>query len=319
MSQPTGPQPRLDIRGAVDLSALARPRTDPGAAPAPAADPSGVVVDVTEATFGDLVQRSSSVPVVVDLWSSRYGTYEQQSPVLAGLAVAYAGRFLLARIDVDANPQVAVAFQLQTVPAVVAVIAGQPVPLFQGGYPPDEQLRDLLDQVVELAGSRGVTGRVEVPAGADQQGPSDAAAEPAEPALPPLHQAAYDAIERDDLDAAIAAYGQALRENPRDELATAGLAQVQLLARTRGLDPAAARTAAADRPGDVDAQLAVADLDVLGGRVEDAFARLIDTVRVTRDGERDRTRARLVELFEVVGATDPRVVAARRALASALY
>jgi putative thioredoxin len=143
--------------------------------------------------------------------------------------------------------------------------------------------------------------------------------EPEEPPLPPLHQAAYDAIERDDLDAAATAYEQALRENPRDEMARAGLAQVGLLSRTRDADLAAVRTAAADAPHDVDAQLAVADLDVLGGQVQDAFDRLIDVIRSTAGPERERVRVRLVELFEVVGAEDPRVPAARRALASALY
>ena len=135
--------------------------------------------------------------------------------------------------------------------------------------------------------------------------------------MPPLHQEAYDAIERDDLDGAIAAYTQALRENPRDADAKAGLAQVSLMARTRDADPAAVRAAAAQ--GDAAAQLAVADLDVLGGAVEDAFARLLDVVRASVGDERDAARERLVELFEVVGGDDPRVAAARRALAAALY
>jgi len=154
-----------------------------------------------------------------------------------------------------------------------------------------------------------------MPAGAGAA--ADSPAEPAEPPLPPLHQQAYDAIERDDLDGAIAAYTQALRENPRDADAKAGLAQVSLMARTRDADPAAIRAAAA--AGDAAAQLAVADLDVLAGAVEDAFARLLDVVRTNFGEERGAARERLVELFEVVGVDDARVTAARRALAAALY
>ncbi|MES1170727.1 MAG: tetratricopeptide repeat protein, partial [Actinomycetota bacterium] len=141
---------------------------------------------------------------------------------------------------------------------------------------------------------------------------------------PPLHQAAYDAIERDDPDGAIAAYEQAIKENPRDSEAKAGLAQVRLMSRVSTADPAAVRAAAAASGGgtdraSVDAQLAVADLDVLGGAVEDAFARLLDVVRATSGDERDAARERLVELFDIVGGEDPRVGAARRALAAALY
>ena len=148
---------------------------------------------------------------------------------------------------------------------------------------------------------------------------ADTPVEEVEPPLPPLHQAAYDAFENDDLAGAADAYAQALRENPRDDMARAGLAQVGLLQRTADVDLQVARTAAADRPADTAAQLLVADLDVLGGNVEDAFARLLDLVRATTAEERELVRARMVDLFEVVGADDPRVPRARRALANALY
>jgi putative thioredoxin len=148
---------------------------------------------------------------------------------------------------------------------------------------------------------------------------AEAEGEAEEPPLPPLHQAAFDAIEREDYEAAIAAYDQALKENPKDAEAKAGRAQVSLIARSGSVDATAVRKAAADAPDDVDAQLAVADLDVLGGMVEDAFERLIDAVRVTAGPDRERVRARLIELFDVVGSTDPRVSSARQRLASALY
>jgi putative thioredoxin len=314
MSQPMSSQPRLDVRGAVDLSALARP-------PAPAAGEEGgppaagaFTVDVTEATFPELVQGSTQYPVVVLLWSARSTASVDLARDLGGLAERYAGRFQLARVDVDSNRQIAAAFQLQSVPSVVAVLAGQPVPLFEGSYPA-EQVAAVLDQLLAAAAANGVTGIA--PRG-DGTAPDEPVVEE-EPPLPPLHQEAYDAIDRGDLAGAMDAYSRALRENPRDAMARAGLAQVGLLQRTQDVDPVAAREAAARDPRDVDAQLLVADLDVLGGKVEDAFDRLVDVVRRTAGDDRERVRVRLVELFEVVGAEDPRVGPARRALASALY
>jgi putative thioredoxin len=323
MTQQPGsaPGPRLNLRGAVDLSSLTQ-RSAPGQPAGPAGAgtgsggdvASGVVVDVTDATFGDTVQRSMTVPVVVDLRSSRSPASQQLSTDLKALAAEYSGRFLLAEVDVDASPQIAQAFQVQSIPSVVAVIKGQPVPLFQGAYPAD-QLRQVLDELLRVAAENGVTGRLDVAEAPEQ----DAAAAPEEPPLPPLHAEAYDAIERDDLDAAADAYRRAITQNPADADAKAGLAQVELMLRTRGADAEAARAAAAADPQDVDAQLLAADLDVMGGHVDDAFGRLVDTVRVTSGDDRDRVRLHLVELFEVVGTDDDRVVSARRALASALF
>lgn len=312
MSQSSQPRPRLDVRGAVDLSSLSRPATPPPGTPGGLPAPGAYVVDVDEASFADVVRRSTQHPVVVVLWASWSEVSSAVAAQLAAFAQDDAGRWLLARVDAEANPQIAQAFGAQSVPTTVAVLGGQPVPLFQGA-PAPEQVRAVLDQVLAAAEANGITGRV---AGA---APQEAPPEPEEPPLPPLHQAAYDALERDDLPGARAAYEQALRENPRDGMARAGLAQVGLLERTATTDPAAARAAAAADADDLAAQLAVADLDILGGNVADAFARLVDTVRRTGGPERERVRERLLDLFEVVGSDDPRVGAARRALASALY
>ncbi|EYR63778.1 thioredoxin [Actinotalea ferrariae CF5-4] len=316
MTQPTGPRPRLDVRGAVDLSSLGRPPAPApggpaGAAPGSDGVPAGVVVDVTEATFPDLVQRSVEVPVVLTLWAAGDAASTAVTATLVQIAGELGGRLLVGRIDVERSPQVAQAVSAQSGSTVVAVVKGQAVPLPPLEQATGEQVRAVLDQVLQMAAANGVTGRV----------PVDGEPAPVveEPPLPPLHQAAYDAIERDDLDAAVAAYTQALAENPRDEDARIGLAQVELLRRTQGVDPSAARASAAADPADVAAQLVVADLDVLGGMVEDAFARLVDTVRRTAGEDREQARVRLVELFAVVGDTDPRVMTARRALASALY
>lgn len=313
MSQPTTPQPRLDVRGAIDLSALHTPAAPAPGEPGGLPEASGFVVDVTTADFPDVVQSSTSYPVVVLLWSRRSPASLSLARELGSLTEARAGAFLLARVEVDAEPQIAAAFQVQTVPAVVAVLGGQPIPLFQGSAPAG-QLGGLVDQVLEAAVANGITGVV--------PGSPVSATEPEpdlEPPLPPLHQAAYDAIERDDLPAAVTAYEQALRENPRDDLARAGLAQVRLLDRTRDADLQAVRAAAAAAPEDLGAQLAVADLDILGGQVDDAFARLVDLVRSQSGAERETVRVRLVELFDVIGSDDERVKTARRALASALY
>ncbi|MBT0992674.1 tetratricopeptide repeat protein [Cellulomonas sp. DKR-3] len=310
MAQSDLPQPRLDVRGAIDLSSLARTVTPPGS-PNGLPAPGPYVEDVDEAGFPDLVQRSTQHPVVVVLWAPWSEASKQVAADLAALAAQDAGRWLLARIDSEAAPQVAAAFQAQSVPMAIAVLAGQPLPLFQGSAPRD-QVRAVIDQVLTAAAANGLTGVV--PATGDEP-----PAAPPEPELPPLHQAAYDAIERDDLDAATAAYEQALKENPRDDLARAGLAQVGLLTRTRDVDLATVRAAAAADPTDVDAQLAVADVDILGGQVADAFDRLLDVLRATSGPERERVRLRLVDLFEVVGSDDPRVMATRRAMASALY
>ena len=207
------------------------------------------------------------------LWSPRLKESADFVATMGAVARRYAGRFQLVTVDVDTNPAILQAFQVQAVPVSFAFLQGQPVPLFEGAQP-EAQVIGVIDQVLALAAQHGVTAPSP---GADA---APAAAEPAEePPLPPLHQQAYDAIESGDLDAAAAAYREALAQSPADTDAKLGLAQVGLMQRTAGVDLQAARAAAAADPTDVDAQIVVADLDLLGGHVEDAFVRLIDTVR----------------------------------------
>jgi putative thioredoxin len=327
------PRPALDLRGAVDLSALARRATPPaasgglggadGAAGGAGGEAAGggsaaPVVAVTDASFvADVVDRSSTVPVVIDFWATWCEPCKQLSPVLERLAAEFGGRFLLATVDVDANPQLSQAFQIQSIPSVFAVVKGQPIPLFQGAQP-EAQVRAVLTELLRVAAANGVNGVVPAGAAADATD-AEAEAEPAEEPLPPLHQAAYEAIDAGDYGAAVTAYERALLESPADEEARIGLAQVKLLQRTSEADPDVARAAAAANPEDVDAQILVADIDLLGGHVDDAFARLVDTVRRTSGTDRDRARTHLVELFDVVGPADPRVPAARVALANAVF
>lgn len=331
------PFPPSALRGAVDLSALRRPApgarpgagaSAPGGAPAgggadgaapgaAAGSGAGLVVEGSDATFQDIVNASLRYPVVVVLWSSRLAETQDFVQVMAGLAASNGGRFQLVSVDVDANPGLLRALQVQQVPMTVALLQGRPVPLFVGALLPQE-VQPVIDELLSLAIQSGVTGRVD--AGAPQAAEvADGVGEDVEPELDPLVAKAYDAIDAGDLDAAIDAYEQAVKQTPGDPELALGLAQVRLMKRTEGVDPAAARATAAADPTDVDAQTVVADLDVLGGHVEDAFARLVDTVRVTEGADRNRARQHLLGLFELVGSHDERVGKARKALMSALF
>lgn len=312
------------LRGAVDLSSLRnRPAAAADSAPAPASNegaaPTGFVVDVTDATFGQILELSRTVPIVVDLWAEWCGPCKQLSPILEKVVTELGGRVVLAKVDVDANPQLAQSFRAQSIPMVVALIAGQPVPMFTGAVP-EEQVRQVFDQLLQVAAQQGVTGSVAADASVDADAESsEESAEPQEAPMPPLHAEAFAAIEKGDFGAAIAAYEKALAENPRDEDARAGLGQVRLLDRVQGLDLQEARAAAAAAPKDVQAQFAVADLDISGGHVEDSFARLLDLFAELPSDERAPVRERLVELFGLIGAADPRVIAARNRLSSLLF
>jgi putative thioredoxin len=285
-----------------------------------AVPPSALVIDVDEAGFErDVLQRSAEVPVVIDFWAEWCEPCKQLGPLLERLAQEYNGRFLLAKVDVDANQMLMQQFGIQGIPAVFAVVAGQALPLFQGAAP-EAQIRQTLDQLIQVGEERfGLTG-IAVDAAAD--GPEEAEQGPAEvPAGPydALLEAAVRALDANDFAGAVQAYKNVLSDDPANTEAKLGLAQAELLQRVSTLDPQQVRTEAAEKPGDVPAQIAAADLDLVGGHVEDAFSRLIDTVRRTVGDDRDAVRLRLLELFEVVGADDPRVTAARRALARALF
>jgi putative thioredoxin len=320
------------LRGAVDLAAVkaageaaqkAEQARVERARQAAAAEADGIapptasyplVIDVNEDTFeAEVVQRSAEVPVVVDFWAEWCGPCKQLSPILERLAEEYAGRIVLAKIDVDANQLIAQQFGIQGIPAVMAVVAGQLVPLFQGAEN-EANVRKIIDQLIAVAEQRfGIVGGAG--AGAPDGRTPVAPLPPEDPAL----AAAHDALDRGDLGGAVQAYRNVLAEQPGNAEAKLGLAQAQLLHRVEQFDPQAVRAAAAGDPKDVAAQLDAADLDLVGGHVEDAFGRLVDTVGRTFGEDRDTARLRLLELFEVIGAEDPRVAAARTALARVLF
>jgi putative thioredoxin len=318
------PPAGANLRGAVDLSSLVNrpPAAGPGA-PVTGAAPGGavagpvpvpnLVLEGTDTNFAEILELSKFVPVIVDLWAQWSEPATQLTPVMENLIREYNGRFVLATVDIDTNPQLTQAFQATSVPTLAAVINGQPVQLFDGVLPV-VQIREVLERVLELAAQHGVTGV------ADASGAPDAEpAEPVEPELPPHHREAYDAIERGDYAAAIDIYKLALARDPRDAMATAGLAQVSLLGRLQGKTIAEVRSAAAADPDNLEAQLLVADLDLSGGHIEDSFDRLLGLFPGQDAAGKNAIRQRMLELFEVVGADDPRVPPARKRLTALLY
>ncbi|WP_103502184.1 MULTISPECIES: tetratricopeptide repeat protein [unclassified Streptomyces] len=318
-------QPRnMSMSGVVDLSAVKAAaeakekaeaaRAQRAAQPEGSAAPVSLVFDVDEAGFEqDVLQRSAEVPVVIDFWAEWCQPCKQLGPLLERLAHDYAGRFVLAKIDVDQNQMLFQQFGVQGIPAVFAVVGGQALPLFQGAAP-EQQIRQVLDQLIQAAEERfGIVG-----APVDPEQVPEAQAAP-EPPQDPALAAAHDALDSGDLSGAVRAYENVLADQPANVEARLGLGQAKLLHRVQGVDAQAARKDAADRPKDVAAQLVAADLDLVGGHVEDAFARLVDAVRLSAGDDREQARVRLLELFEVVGGDDPRVTAARGALARVLF
>ncbi len=296
------------LAGAVDLSGLA------GRPPAPPGDGGSAgpfVIDVTEQTFQtEVVERSLQVPVVVDLWATWCGPCKQLSPVLERLAGAGDGTWILAKVDVDANPRISQLFGVQSIPTVIAVAGGAPVDAFTGALP-EPQVREWITSLLDALRDRLPGIQAAEQGGADGQ---PAGPEPVDPRF----AAAEEAIELGDYAAAEAAYQQVLDVEPANAEAAAALAQVRFLARAEQADPAAVARADAD-PADLDAQLAAADAEMAADRVEAAFDRLVRTVARAAGEERDRIRSHLVSLFELFPPDDARVTAARRSLARVLF
>jgi putative thioredoxin len=310
--------PSIFTRGAVDLSALrpsapakpaapsrpaapadagsgAGPGTVPGAVPGaiPGVTPD-TIIDVTEADFQAVLERSLTTPILLDFWADWCEPCKKLSPVLEKLAVEYGGSWILGKVNVDLNPRLAQVFRVQGIPQVTALIGGQPVEGFSGVLA-EGQVRQYIDAVLKAAGVSVAT--------------------PEDPRL----DAADDALMGGDLDAAEAAYKKILAESPADAAAESGLAQVELYRRISGADPSEVLAKAEADPADVQAQRLAADIEVLSGQADQAYARLVALIKLTTGDDRDAVRKHLLSLFAVAGPDDPAVAGARRALASALF
>ena len=267
---------------------------------------------VDEQNFQSVLEQSMTAPVLLAFFSrTRMPESGQMADDLAALSGEFEGRYLVGLVDIDAAPQIAQAMQIPSIPLVIAVVDGRPMPLLQDALPIDE-LRTALTQVGQQLTTQGITGR-------HQPRQAAPAAEGEEETVDPRYAPAQDALAAGDIDGAVAEYQKLVDANPADSEAAGGLAMAKVMQRTQGVDLATARAAAADNPDDVDAQTMVADLDMLGGHVEDAFIRLVNLVARTADPDRAKARDHLIGLFAAVGNDDPRVLAGRRNLASALF
>ena len=344
-------QPRdFSLYGAVDLgarqaAAQRRQQTAQSGPSGPAAGSAGgTVIEVTEETFNsDVVERSRTVPIIIDLWAEWCGPCKQLSPVLEKLAAEAAGQWILAKVDVDANPQLSAALQVQSIPMVVAVLGGQLVDGFLGAMP-ESQVRQWIGQVLAVAEKMGLRpagmpadvgaddaeaeaeaepDAQAIPGGPDGAGgpgmPGGPGAAADGPPMPPGYAEARSAMERGDMDGAARAFEDELARNPADPVAKTGLAQVNLIRRVSSYDQAKARREAAEHPDDVAAQTRVADIELATGHVEEAFNRLLGVVRRTSGAERDQARVHLVSLFEILPPRDPNVSRARSTLSALLF
>lgn len=304
--------------GAFDLSSLRRPAPSandaggPGSGGADGSVGSAYSIEVTEQNFQGVLEASMTAPVVLVFHSpTRSPESTTYAAHVTSVVDQFDGRFLTGVIDVDAVPQIAQAMQIPQVPLLLILLDGRPASQPIPGLLSGEELDTLFQTIGQQLTAQGVTGR--------HQPRTAPPAEGDESGVDPRYAPAQDALEAGDINRAVEEYQKLVDGNPADVEAAAGLAMAKVLQRTQDADLNAARVAAAEAPDDVDAQTMVADLDMLGGHVEDAFNRLIALVARTAGDDRARAREHLIGLFAAVGNDDPRVLRGRQNLASALF
>ena len=311
------------MAGAVDLEALKHQvKAEPGqAGGAPAAG--GYVIDTTENTFQAMVQTSATFPILLLLWVPTDDRLFSMARALGDAVNGLNGQIQLSRIDIATNPSIAQALQVQGAPALFALISGRPMPLLQG-LPGDDELKQLTDEVIpkiiQAAAQSGVNGTAPYSGDPDSDAAASTGATGADTEqVPPEHAEAHRLAEEGDYAGAAAEYARVMESDPSDALAAREHATALLLARSGSADVREVRAAAAAAPDDVEAQLAVADIDMIGGQIQDAFDRLLDFLAAGHKGDLEAVRQRLLEYFTIPEPTDPRLARARRRLATLMY
>jgi putative thioredoxin len=277
---------------AFDLSSLTKPKADPDL-PLP-----GLEVTV-ENLNSNILPLSLVRPVIVLMWSPRSAESQAMVTTLGKLEQVYEAKWSLARVNIDTHPEIAQAFQTKNVPYAVAIIAEQMVPLFEQAYP-EAQVRLVIDKVLALSA---------------QQGIGEAPVEQMEPE----EEEAMKALESGEFAVAEAAYKKWLSRKPNENLAKLGLAQTQLLIRTEGLDLNQVIEESTKSPADIDLQLRAADIEIVNGGVEAAFSRLLNLVKATQGDDKNKVKNHLLNLFALVDQSDPRLISARKELASSIF
>ena len=315
--------PGVSLAGAVDLEALKHQvKAEPGqAGGAPAAG--GYVIDTTENTFQAMVQTSATFPILLLLWVPTDDRLFSMARALGDAVNGLNGQIQLSRIDIATNPSIAQALQVQGAPALFALISGRPMPLLQG-LPGDDELKQLTDEVIpkiiQAAAQSGVNGTAPYSGDPDSDAAASTGATGADTEqVPPEHAEAHRLAEEGDYAGAAAEYARVMESDPSDALAAREHAKALLLARSGSADVREVRAAAAAAPDDVEAQLAVADIDMIGGQIQDAFGRLLDFLAAGHKGDLEAVRQRLLEYFTIPEPTDPRLARARRRLATLMY
>lgn len=315
--------PGVSLAGAVDLEALKHQvKAEPGqAGGAPAAG--GYVIDTTENTFQAMVQTSATFPILLLLWVPTDDRLFSMARALGDAVNGLNGQIQLSRIDIATNPSIAQALQVQGAPALFALISGRPMPLLQG-LPGDDELKQLTDEVIpkiiQAAAQSGVNGTAPYSGDPDSDAAASTGATGADTEqVPPEHAEAHRLAEEGDYAGAAAKYARVMESDPSDALAAREHAKALLLARSGSADVREVRAAAASAPDDVEAQLAVADIDMIGGQIQDAFDRLLDFLAAGHKGDLEAVRQRLLEYFTIPEPTDPRLARARRRLATLMY
>lgn len=315
--------PGVSLAGAVDLEALKHQvKAEPGqAGGAPAAG--GYVIDTTENTFQAMVQTSATFPILLLLWVPTDDRLFSMARALGDAVNGLNGQIQLSRIDIATNPSIAQALQVQGAPALFALISGRPMPLLQG-LPGDDELKQLtgevIPKIIQAAAQSGVNGTAPYSGDPDSDAAASTGATGADTEqVPPEHAEAHRLAEEGDYAGAAAEYARVMESDPSDALAAREHAKALLLARSGSADVREVRAAAAAAPDDVEAQLAVADIDMIGGQIQDAFDRLLDFLAAGHKGDLEAVRQRLLEYFTIPEPTDPRLARARRRLATLMY